>query len=272
MPRRQDTILPIVKVQRASSRMQPINITAADLLSLLGSLGAPGVITKNTRPESEQNYRRRPRHAGEMLDGFWPRQPARVTPGVGFALHLVERHNEVWLGDYLGTVGEDGGQFSLVVGDAQRFHVVDLDFRKPGQQRLKEILKQPGAVIYSYVDPAQVDAAADQNTVHATPDGPAFKMTQVKQRLCQRAFRNAVFARHGKRCVVTDCAVEGLLEAAHLRGRDWQAGENAGDDGIPLRVDIHRAYDQGLITLDENHQIRFLHPDLLLQYGRYLQA
>ncbi len=96
-------------------------------------------------------------------------------------------------------------------------------------------------------------------------------MCQVKQRLQQQAFRNAVFVRYSKRSVVTKCTVEALLEAAHVRGRDWQAGDNTGDDGIPLRVDIHRAYDQGLITIDDNHCIRDINPDLMEQYRQYIE-
>lgn len=247
-------------------------ITAAELTALLSSLGSPGVITKNNNPESEQNYRPRPRHPGDMLDGYWTGQPARVMPGAGFALHLVERNRELWLGDYLGTVDEGEGQFSLIVGDAQRFEVVDFNIDHPEQRRLKNILKQPGAVTYSYVDAVdhdgEVGMGIDADTV---PVGPAYKMAQIKQRLRQRTFRAAVFARHGRRCMITGCDVEELLEAAHLHGRNWQNGENTGIDGIPLRVDIHRAYDRGLLELDENHRILNIDPSLESQYRQYLR-
>ncbi|WP_196483802.1 HNH endonuclease [Burkholderia vietnamiensis] len=245
-------------------------ITASELTVLLASLGAPIVITKNNKPDAEQNYRPRPRHPGDMVDGYWTGQPAAVEPGAAFALHLVERNQELWLGDYLGTVDEGGGRFSLIVGNAQRFHITDLDFAAPSQQRLKDALKQPGAVTYSYVDPSRLDGSEDEESgVHRTSDGPAYKMTQVKQRLHQRAFRAAVFARHGKKCVVTGCDVEELLEAAHLDGSNWQDGHNTAYDGIPLRVDIHRAYDKGLITLDNHHRISEIEPALEQQYGQY---
>ena len=77
--------------------------------------------------------------------------------------------------------------------------------------------------------------------------------------------------RHGKACVVTGCDIEELLEAAHLDGSRWQDGENTAQHGIPLRVDIHRAYDKGLLTLDQSHRITYLDPALERQYGQYRQ-
>jgi hypothetical protein len=246
------------------------SISASELTALLASLGAPIVITKNNKPDAEQNYRPHPRHPGDMLDGYWTGQPAAVDPGVAFALHLVERNQELWLGDYLGTVDEGSGRVSLIVGNAQHFHITDLDFAAPAQQRLKDALKQAGAITYSYIDPSHWEGKDDEeNALGRVLDGPAYKMTQVKQRLHQRAFRAAVFARHGKKCVVTGCDVEALLEAAHLDGSNWQDGHNTAADGIPLRVDIHRAYDNGLLTLDKHHRIIDLDPTLERQYGQY---
>lgn len=246
------------------------DITAAELTTLLTSLGAPAIITKNNKSDAEMNYRPRPGHPGDMLDGFWTGQPIAVEPGEAFALHLVERAQEIWLGDYLGTLKEGGDRFSLIVGNAQRFHVTDLDFADPAQQRLKDALKQVGAVTYSYVHPSHWD---DDRSMVANADrtleGPVYKMAQIKQRLHQRAFRAAVFARHGKACMVTGCDVEGLLEAAHLDGSNWQDGDNTAADGIPLRVDIHRAYDKGLLTLDQDYRIVELDPALERQYGQY---
>lgn len=259
----------VVSVDEFLNR-RALRISASELTALLASLGVPIVITKNNKPDSEQNYRPHPCHPGDMLDGYWSGQPVVVDPGRAFALHLVERNQELWLGDYLGTVDEGGGRFSLIVGSAQHFHITDLDFASPAQQRLKAALKQAGAVTYSYIDPSHWEGNEDEkNTSGGVLDGPAYKMAQVKQRLHQRAFRAAVFARHGKKCVVTGCNVEALLEAAHLDGRIWQDGQNTAADGIPLRVDIHRAYDNGLLTLDEHHRIINLDPTLERQYGQF---
>lgn len=146
-----------------------------------------------------------------------------------------------------------------------------LNLNDPQQTKLKAILRKDGPVSYSYFDSPATDAATNDDTIGSALAGPVFKMSQVKQWLQQQSFRSKVFARHGKQCVVTKCKVEALLEAAHLHGRVWHAGDNTGDDGIPLRVDIHRAYDHRLITVDDEHRVSGIAPELLEQYGQYRQ-
>ncbi|WP_160171256.1 MULTISPECIES: HNH endonuclease [Cupriavidus] len=256
-----------------------MSTTADEILGILLALGAPAVVTKNKHPESEGNYRPRARHPGDMLDGYWPGRPSRVSPGSGFAIHFVERHNRLWLGAYLGSRERepDSGIFSLIVGDVQCFEIGDLNLDNPGQRGLRKILKQEGAMTYSYFDPASffgdvrgrhtsryLDTHIDQR------DGPTYAMVQVKQRLQQKAFRKAVFGLHESRCVITGCDIPEMLEAAHLEGRSWQSGDNAAQDGIPLRVDLHRAYDAGLLKLDDQHRIIELDECLREAYGLYM--
>ena len=69
---------------------------------------------------------------------------------------------------------------------------------------------------------------------------------------------------------MTGCTGPELLEAAHLRGLKWGAGHNTGTDGIPLRVDLHRAYDRGLIELDCRHTLVAVSPHLHGEYDRCL--
>ena len=83
--------------------MERITLSAAELLNILRSFGAPAVITKNKHPESEGNFRECPDRPWQMLDGYWTGKPTRVTAGNGFAIHFVERLNRIWLGDYLGA-------------------------------------------------------------------------------------------------------------------------------------------------------------------------
>lgn len=128
------------------------------------------------------------------------------------------------------------------------------------QRALWAILKQEGPVV-TYYEPRGVNGAT--STV-------AFAL--AKRRLQQADFRLAVFAYYGTRCKVTGCAVPQLLEAAHLRGRSWQEGHNAATDGIPLRVDLHRAYDRGLIELDDQHRLIAVGDELREQYAEYLHG
>jgi len=56
----------------------------------------------------------------------------------------------------------------------------------------------------------------------------------VEVRQEQPAFRKAVFEAYGRRCAISGCDIPEVLEAAHLRGRNWRAGHNAATDGILL--------------------------------------
>lgn len=258
--------------------MVALPTTANEMVAILMALGAPAVITKNKHPESEENYRARARRSGTMLDGHWKGQPTRVSPGEGFAIHFVERHKRLWLGAYLGTQEREAqdGVFSLVVGQAQCFEIEDLDLGDPRQEELRGILKQDGAVIYSYFDPTKLSPEVRNRVGRSADahidrrDGPTYTMAQVKLRLQRTAFRKAVFGLHGARCVITGCTVPEMLEAAHLVGRSWQDGENSARDGIPLRADIHRAYDAGLLKLDTQHRIKELDDRLREAYGQYM--
>ncbi|TFE38147.1 HNH endonuclease [Paraburkholderia dipogonis] len=261
--------------------MDVITTTADELFATLISLGAPVVITKNKHPDSERNYRPRARRPGDMLDGYWVGGPMGVSPGEGFAIHFVERHSRLWLGDYLGVKEreEGSGVYSLIVGNVQCFEITDLNFEDQRQQGLKGILKQNGAVTYSYFDPADLLLDLRSRVIHRyvdthidRRDGPAYRTAEIKQRLQQKAFRKAVFDHHRARCVVTGCDVSELLEAAHLNDRCWENGDNGALDGIPLRVDLHRAYDAGLITLDSQHRIVELDERLREVYGQYLRS
>jgi hypothetical protein len=62
----------------------------------------------------------------------------------------------------------------------------------------------------------------------------------------QEAFRLAVMEAYEGRCAVTDCDEVSVLEAAHLRS--WR-GSNTVNDGVLLRVDIHRLFDTGRLTI-----------------------
>jgi Rad3-related DNA helicase len=69
----------------------------------------------------------------------------------------------------------------------------------------------------------------------------------------QAAFREAVLAADGYRCVITGNAVVGALEAAHRPGRDWKLGHNTAADGWALRADLHRLLDSGALEVRDGH-------------------
>jgi predicted restriction endonuclease len=55
----------------------------------------------------------------------------------------------------------------------------------------------------------------------------------------------------GWRCAITGEAVPEALEAAHLPGKSWRAGDNRAIDGILLRADLHRLLDAGLLRIED---------------------
>lgn len=238
-----------------------LSITSADLITLLETLDAPVVITKNKHPESSWTFREDHEIEGRYLDGFWTVQPKLVEVGCGYVLHHVVHKSIIWLGAFGGLVESEGGRYSYVIDAATPFLLLDFGQSTAQQRVLWAILKQAGPVV-TYYEPA-FDVDDKVQTV-------AFAL--AKRRLQQTNFRNAVFAYHRACCKVTGCTVLSLLEAAHLRGRDWQKGDNAATDGIPLRVDIHRAYDRGLIRLDTYHRLVEVAEELREQYATYLHA
>jgi len=72
----------------------------------------------------------------------------------------------------------------------------------------------------------------------------------VKARLDQKKFRKGVLSLHGEECVIS--GDKHAVEAAHIdSGKDefGNFSNNSPENGIPLRSDIHRAFDEGAIRI-----------------------
>ena len=88
----------------------------------------------------------------------------------------------------------------------------------------------------------------------------SMREVELIQRLArpgQRAFRLALLT-NDPRCVVTGCDVPAALEAAHIVAVSEGGQDEA--NGLLLRADIHRLYDRGLLTIDQDG-IVWVHPD-----------
>lgn len=84
----------------------------------------------------------------------------------------------------------------------------------------------------------------------------------VRPRLGQGAFRVAVLDAYGRSCAVSTEHSLPVLEAAHIRGYA-DGGAHDVRNGICLRSDIHRLFDAGYVTVDEDY--RFVVSDRLRQ-------
>jgi hypothetical protein len=69
-------------------------------------------------------------------------------------------------------------------------------------------------------------------------------------RMRQQAFRLRVGNRCGWRCVVSGTSVKDVLDAAHLPGKNWRK-DNQAEDGVLLRVDLHRLLDRRLAEFND---------------------
>ena len=76
----------------------------------------------------------------------------------------------------------------------------------------------------------------------------------VRPRLGQRAFRIAVLDAYGRSCAVSTEHSLPVLEAAHIR-RYADHGEHNVRNGICLRADIHRLFDAGYVTVDDDNRL-----------------
>ena len=83
---------------------------------------------------------------------------------------------------------------------------------------------------------------------------------EMPERPNQRRFRERLMHDYRGRCAVTGCDVPELLDAAHLM--PWRVG----DEGILLRVDLHRMIDRGVAEI-RNGRFRLLRQ--VLDYEKY---
>jgi putative restriction endonuclease len=76
----------------------------------------------------------------------------------------------------------------------------------------------------------------------------------VTPRLGQGTFRVAVTDAYGRACAVTGEHSLPVLEAAHIKPYA-QAGPHAVNNGLLLRADLHRLFDQGYMTINSERRL-----------------
>jgi hypothetical protein len=84
----------------------------------------------------------------------------------------------------------------------------------------------------------------------------------------QAGFRRRLLEAYERRCAITGCDVEAVLEAAHIipyQGKETNHPAN----GLLLRADLHTLFDLGLITVDPDKLTVVIAPELS---GTHYQA
>jgi putative restriction endonuclease len=112
-------------------------------------------------------------------------------------------------------------------------------------------------------------------SAQATPPAAAerrYALREVKARLHQASFRDAVLAAYGGRCAISHLPEPRLLDAAHIvMDADEQLGQPIISNGLPLTKIHHAAFDTNLIGIDPDFGIHVSDRLLEIQDGPFLE-
>src|SRR6516162_3983887 len=106
------------------------------------------------------------------------------------------------------------------------------------------------------------------------PDAPErrYALREVKARLHQTSFRDAVLAAYGGRCAISHIPEPRLLDAAHIVvDADEQFGQPIIPNGLPLTKLHHAAFDAHLIGIDPDYRIHLSDRLLEIHDGPFLE-
>ena len=86
-------------------------------------------------------------------------------------------------------------------------------------------------------------------------------LASLVRRQGQSQFRSELLSAYQRKCAVTGCSIEALLEAAHIT--PYQGiNTNRIENGLLLRADIHTLFDLGLLWIDPDSLVVKLSPQL----------
>lgn len=103
--------------------------------------------------------------------------------------------------------------------------------------------------------------------ISSEDDARERELRAVFLRRGQGKFRSALLSAYEKRCAVTDCAMEEVLEAAHII--PYKGGDtNRCDNGLLLRADIHTLFDLGLLWVNEKMNVEVANALRDKEYGK----
>jgi HNH endonuclease len=84
---------------------------------------------------------------------------------------------------------------------------------------------------------------------------------QIADRQGQPEFRRKLLSAYGRKCAISGCDVEQVLEAAHIVPHSKSATDDE-RNGILLRADLHTLLDKGFLGIKPSTRAVELHPDL----------
>lgn len=89
--------------------------------------------------------------------------------------------------------------------------------------------------------------------------------SQILARRGQKKFRNGLINRYGAFCLLTNCKIIDLIEAAHIVPFSVNKTHNL-NNGLLLRSDIHTLFDLNLIGIDRDFIVH-LNPRIVSEYS-----
>jgi putative restriction endonuclease len=96
--------------------------------------------------------------------------------------------------------------------------------------------------------------------------GPVFGDPRfAPYRLAQQSFKAVVLSAYHGHCAITGNKIRPVLQAAHIRPVSF-GGENRLDNGMLLRSDVHRMFDDGYLAVDPAHRL-VVSPRLRADFG-----
>jgi putative restriction endonuclease len=99
-----------------------------------------------------------------------------------------------------------------------------------------------------------------------------YALREVKHRLHQSSFRDAVLAAYGGQCAISRLPEPTLLDAAHIVvDADEQLGQPVISNGLPLSKIHHAAFDAQLIGVDPDYRVHVSDRLLELHDGPFLE-
>jgi putative restriction endonuclease len=116
-------------------------------------------------------------------------------------------------------------------------------------------------------------SAESELTVPETSAERRYALRQVKQRLHQATFRQAVIAAYRGRCALSGLREPVLLDAAHIiEDAHEQLGQPVVQNGVPLAKTHHAAFDAHLIGINADFRIHISERILRQKDGPTLEA
>lgn len=90
----------------------------------------------------------------------------------------------------------------------------------------------------------------------------------IKERRGQSEFRKQLIRKYNSKCVITDCELLSVLEAAHIVPHSIETNYST-DNGLLLRSDLHTLFDLNLILINENGTLEIKSSLIGTEYEQY---